>query len=128
MHELVKLPTVADVINEIATEGKDRSNSSKSTIGTFSGCAKVDLATAAACSKLLLGSKDSKCHQQNDAKFFHIFGNNVAPSNGQISSMMLSPNEPLEEYNKVGFQTFCFAMMHIHLGGYLYIASQRLLN
>jgi hypothetical protein len=50
---------------------------------------------------MLLGSKDSKIQQQNDAKFFRIFGNNVAPSNGQMSSMMLSPSEPQEEYNKV---------------------------
>lgn len=101
MHELVKLPTVADVLNEIATEVGGRSNGFKSAIGTFSGCAKADLATAAACSKMLLGSKDSKIQQQNDAKFFRIFGNNVAPSNGQMSSMMLSPSEPQEEYNKV---------------------------
>ena len=103
MHELVKLPTVADAINEIATEGKGKSNGFKSVIGTFSGCAKVDLATAAACSKLLLGSKDSKTNHQSDAEYFRIFGNNLVPSNGQISSIMLSPNEPLEEYKKVVF-------------------------
>jgi hypothetical protein len=102
MHELVKLPTVADVINEVALEGTTKSNSFKSSIGTFSGCANSDLAAAAACSKLLLGSKDS------ESASFSISGNNVAPSNGQLSSIMLSPCEPIDEYNKVGVLSCCF--------------------
>lgn len=103
MHELVRLPTVADVINEIAIEGNPRSNSFKSSIGIFPGCSKIDLATASACSKLLLGSKDCKTKTQIDTDFFGISGNNVAPSNGQISSIMLSPCEPQEAYKQVGF-------------------------
>lgn len=103
MHELVRLPTVADVINEIAVEGNPRSNNFKSSIGTFPGCSKIDLATASACSKLLLGSKDSKTKMQIDSNFFGISGNNVAPPNGQISSIMLSPCEPQEAYKQVGF-------------------------
>jgi hypothetical protein len=119
MHELVKLPSMADAINEIATEEKGQSNSFKSSIGNFSGCAKVDLATAAACSKLLLGSKDAKNRQQNDAKFFRIFGNNVAPSNGQISSIMLSPSEPLEEYNKVRFVLRNYTRIFVFIDGFI---------
>jgi hypothetical protein len=125
MHELVKLPTVADVVNEIAVDGCNKSNRFKPFIGTFSGCAKEDLATAAAQAKLLLGSKTIL--QQDDSEIFHISGNNVAPTNGQLSSILLSPAEPLEEYNKVNFcenaiKLSCFDFEFTD------VVTQRLLN
>ena len=106
MHQLVKLPTIADVVHDIANEGKRKSNSFKATIGAFPGCADIDLAAAAACSKLLLGSRDFSTPSPDiESKRFRIFGNNIVPPNGLVSSILLSPSEPLETYNKVIFPT-----------------------
>ena len=106
MHQLVKLPTIADVVHDIANEGKRNSNSFKATIGALPGCADIDLAAAAACSKLLLGSRDFSTPSPDiESKRFRISGNNVVPPNGLVSSILLSPSEPLETYNKVIFPT-----------------------